>query len=325
MIIVLPRYGEYGASSRYRHYLLTDYLRKEGHSVRIFPFYIWKSNKFLMYPIYAFLRLLVLCIFHKRLFYVEGDFFPHMGIGISPRRYILDFDDPVWNWDKIFKSYSSRKWDRLVRGSEHLVSGSKETLNYWSKLQPKGLYAITTFPKNFYPCVDSIGSSKRSVLWIGSPSTSPHVDEIFRSEPELSSLFEWYLVGYSGTFSDTKEQIHTIEWSYDAELHYASKCNIAIAPLSSADSEAKFKCGFKIVQYCALGLKVVLNRSGVNKEWSWLNNAITVDADGKWSETLEKALAMPLDRSLIRTQFDQDLSGEIVFERIKNLIYKCAE
>lgn len=320
MIIFLPRYGKYAASSRYRHYFLASYLKENGYRVRIFPFYIWKNNKFILYPFYFSLRLIVILVYNNSLFYIEGDTLPHVGLRFAPKNYILDFDDPVWNWDKLFKSFSRGKWSNLVEKSLCLVSGSKSTLKFWEGLQPNHHYAITTFPRSFYRLEENVRGDNKSVLWIGSPSTSIHVDNIFRREPELLDKFSWYLIGYSGSLLINQKSVTVIPWSYNAELFYASKCDVAISPLSDDDILTQYKCGFKIVQYCALGLKIVLNDSGVNKEWLWLNNISVCRYQNKWSDALYSAFKLNIKRVEIVENFSREISGEIVFEDIKRLI-----
>ena len=316
-IVFLPRYGKYGASSRYRHFFLASWLNDQGYNTVVYPFFIFKRFKGLLYCFYFLRRFLVLVKHRRDLFYIEADVFPYLGFGIRPRNYFLDFDDPVWNWDKIrLGNLSDRKWYKLVDGAKLLVSGSTHTLNLWSeRTKVDTLLAPTTFSKDFYESVNFQAEVESLTgCWIGSPSTSKFVDDLFKNQPEFSE-YNWVFVGYEGEL-EVNNNILVLDWSKQNEIYAASISNFAISPLFGSSEEINFKCGFKIVQYLALGLNTFVNPVGPNL---FFKDSVGVHlVSDSWVQSVQNTTL--IDANLIKQDFVGNLCSELIFTNIQSKI-----
>lgn len=319
-MIILPRYGRYGASSRYRHYMFAEFLSGAGEECKIFPFFIFRRFKLLLYPLYVIIRIYVIVRYREHRKYVEGDFFPYLGIRLVPvSNYVIDFDDPVWEWDRILRSFSENKWTRLVSGSDMVVSGSSFTIDYWTQRMRGELttaFVPTSFSCDLYRQKIRLPTGEKPhVLWIGSPSTSKHVDWLFEVDVSLIYAFNWHLIGYSGKIVEG-DTVCIHPWSREAEERYGNLCSVAISPLMDTDESTRFKCGFKIVQYLALGLPVVANPFGANLIWK---DAIGVQMcqPQEFKYFLKNSLTKLTPSEEIIRYFRSNISHEVVLPELR--------
>lgn len=314
-VVFLPRYAEYGASSRYRHYFLAEYLKSKDYNVVVYPFFYFKDYKAILYPFYFIFRVFVLLRFRNANFYIEADPFPYLRIPYTPKSYIIDFDDPVWLWDRVYFGLNvERKWNALVKNASLLVSGSYCTLNLWKETAGfKIVYAPTSFSKDFYPVIET-RTDELIGCWIGSPSTSKHIDILFNREPSLLEL-KWNLVGYKGPL-EGKATVTVLPWSKISEINAAKNSSFAISPLYGDSEEVNFKCGFKIVQFLALGLPTFVNNSGANRFFLEYSGVVKVDTS--WHERIRQCYFY--EGRLIRNEFEEKLSTDKVFPVLKRSI-----
>lgn len=315
-IIFLPRYNYWGASSRYRHFMLSQFLNDSNIKTSIYPFFQTQNNKIIFYLFYCLKRFLVIIFHWNSKFYVEGDFFPYLPFNlILPKKYIIDLDDPLWNLERVNISTVKRKWFRLLSNSLFLVSGSPYTLSFWEgKCENlSSHFTPTTFKSDFYNCSMTPTRKREIGGWIGSPSTSLYVDDLFDSEPDLLLNFNWILVGYEGKYH-SHFNVEVLSWSKDNEELMGLKSDFAISPLTYNEKISDFKCGFKIVQYLALGLNTIVNEVGANK--IWLQSEGVHLAKENWAHAIENSKF--LDSKKIQTFFKRNIASDYVFIKLKN-------
>ncbi|WP_432788501.1 hypothetical protein [Polaribacter marinivivus] len=317
-IIFLPRYNYWGASSRYRHFMLSKFLNESNVKTSIYPFFEKKDNKIIFY-LYYFIKRFLIIIFNKNSkFYVEGDIFPYLPFNLLlPKYYIIDLDDPLWNLEKINTKYNTKKWTKLIQNSSFLVSGSPFTLKYWKKKCKNLLthFTPTTFKSHFYSIPSKSLNERKIGGWIGSPSTSKYVDDLFDKEQDLVIEFNWILVGYKGKYKNYKN-VKVLDWSKYNEEAMAINSDFAISPLTYDSKISDYKCGFKIVQYLALGLNTIINDVGANKIWKDSLGVHTVNLN--WHESIKNSNFIENNR--IQSFFKENIASENVFIELKDKI-----
>lgn len=314
-IIFLPRYNYWGASSRYRHFMLSQFLNESNIQTSIYPFFEKKNYKTIFYLFYFIKRFLIVIFNRNSKFYIEGDIFPYLPFNILlPKYYVIDLDDPLWNLEKINSKFINKKWSELIGKSLLLVSGSPYTLKFWRK-KCKYIsthFTPTTFKSDFYNNFGKFSLDRKTGGWIGSSSTSIYIDDLFDSEQDLILKFNWILVGYSGKY-ENHYNIKVLSWSKANEESMACISDFAISPLTHNVKISDYKCGFKIVQYIALGLNTIINEVGANKIWMESPGVHVVKSN--WCHSIENSNF--IENHKIQSFFNKNIASEHVFINLK--------
>lgn len=110
------------------------------------------------------------------------------------------------------------------------------------------------------------GDSRLKIGWIGSPSTLKHLKGILPVLEKLNKKEPFNLViiggGESIGFSGTEI---LVPWSEEEEVKEIQRLDIGIMPLTDTSWE-RGKCAYKLIQYMACGLPVIVSSVGVNNE-----------------------------------------------------------
>jgi glycosyltransferase involved in cell wall biosynthesis len=102
--------------------------------------------------------------------------------------------------------------------------------------------------------------------WTGSHSTMHYLDELLPVLKRIISESDAGLMIISNRPPSFRlPNLKFIRWSESGEIDDLLKFDIGIMPLK-ADSWSEGKCGFKLIQYAALGIPCVSSPVGVNKK-----------------------------------------------------------
>ncbi|HNC14037.1 MAG TPA: glycosyltransferase family 4 protein, partial [Cyclobacteriaceae bacterium] len=136
--------------------------------------------------------------------------------------------------------------------------------------------------------------SRITIGWTGTHSTLKYLDFL---EPIFQSLEQKFpgqvrFLVIANKKPDLK--LHSLEfipWNKSTEIPDLLKLDIGVMPLTD-DIWAKGKCGFKALQYMALGVPCVISPVGVNSEI--VDNGVTgflATTKNEWIEKLERLMA----------------------------------
>ena len=141
-------------------------------------------------------------------------------------------------------------------------------------------------------------SSTFVIGWTGSHSTLKYLDEIFPvlEELEKNFSFEFHVIADFPPKCQLKS-LRFVKWNKLTEIEDLLKFNIGIMPLPD-DVWSKGKCGFKALQYMALGIPAIVSNVGVNAEIvdHGINGFICSNG-GDWKEYLKQVLT---DSNLVK-------------------------
>ncbi|HYG25777.1 MAG TPA: glycosyltransferase family 4 protein, partial [Caulobacteraceae bacterium] len=99
-----------------------------------------------------------------------------------------------------------------------------------------------------------------TVGWIGSPATAHYLAPL---EPVLSELAEETGLRAVAIGATVGSLFEVVPWSEDGEVEALADLDIGVMPLADSPWE-RGKCGYKLIQYMAMGLPVVASPVGVN-------------------------------------------------------------
>jgi glycosyltransferase involved in cell wall biosynthesis len=237
---------------------------------------------------------------------------------IFNKRLIYDFDDAIWlpNTSANNQLAGLVKWHHKVRNicrwAYRVSAGNQYLCDYAKQFNSRVVLNPTTIDTENYhnqlnhqsPAGIAQMSSKTSekiiIGWTGTHSTLAYLASLV---PLLSGLEKKYLFELRVIANQPPDfqlsSLHFIPWSKETEITDLLSFDIGIMPLFD-DQWAKGKCGFKALQYMALGIPALVSPVGVN------NIIIDNEVDGFICNTSEE-----WESSIIKLLCDSSLRSKI--------------
>ena len=306
---------------RYEQYLLL--LFQQGFSYRIYPFLDQQTNDILYQPGHYRAKIIgVLRGFGRRftLLFRLGSFdfvFIHReAVPVGPpvvewiiarvwcKKIIYDFDDAIWLPDSHADILSRLvKWRAKVtticRRSERVSVGNAYLADFARRYNPRVVINPTTIDtEHHHDRIQQQDTALPVIGWTGSHSTLPYLDALVPVIAQLEEQFTFQLL----VIADQPPVFHLdslrfIPWQYATEIDDLLRMHIGLMPLPD-DPWARGKCGFKALQYLALGIPALVSPVGVNTE------IVTHGVDGfhcrtdeDWYQHLAYLLQRPSERA----------------------------
>jgi glycosyltransferase involved in cell wall biosynthesis len=344
-ILALATYPERSAATRFRLMQVLPYLRARGWDVHFEPFVeddfltgFYAGGNRLKKAAYLGSRSLhrlasaikatgVDAVFIQREAALIGpaytEFILHSLKGLP---IIFDFDDAIWHYDlprsthpiaaRLLKDpakcwYTMRRASCVIAGSNYLAQRAREVS---SKVEvvPTVVSSTTWAPLPGRLEGAFHGEGAPRIGWVGSHSTAHQLELV---EPALRRLradgydFEIHVVGAGDGFALDTVEVESRPWRLDAELQEFQRLDIGLAPMHS-ELVYEGKCGFKQIQYMAVGVPFVS---------SWVGGARDFVVDGEnglvahVAEDWYRHLKALLDSPELRTRLSQN--GRRLVER----------
>jgi glycosyltransferase involved in cell wall biosynthesis len=218
-------------------------------------------------------------------------------VKVLRKQVIYDFDDAIWipntsgenkliSYFKAFwKVPKICKWVNVVTAGNHYLaafatdSGAKNVVYLPTVVDTEGRYNLQK---------QHIVDKKLVVGWTGSHSTLKFLDTIVPVIQKLQGKYNFTFL----VIADKKPELNIkdftfITWNELSEIEDLIQIDIGLMPLTN-DKWSEGKCGFKLIQYMALGIPSVASPVGVNKAiidenengylcsdpWDWENKII---------------------------------------------------
>jgi glycosyltransferase involved in cell wall biosynthesis len=187
------------------------------------------------------------------------------------QRIVFDFDDAIIYRDSrrgagISKTRLGR-FRRTVKGCELVIAGNTYLREIAMEYNPRVLTIPTPIDMNRYTERKPAPSKTIRIGWIGSAVTLFYLEELYHVLRELCrERKEVRVKVVSDEFPDWHDvPLERKPWVREEEIQDLHSFDIGIMPLTD-DPWARGKCGFKLLQYMAVGSPVVCSPVGVNAE-----------------------------------------------------------
>jgi len=215
---------------------------------------------------------------------------------------IYDFDDAIWLTDntserRIIAFLRNRsKVASICKWSYKISAGNLYLANYARQYNKSVVIMPTTIDTTKLHVVGDSPPQKESqrltIGWTGSFSTLKYLSGLEPALTEIENLFPHVdFVAIADRPPDLKmPRLRFVKWSKETEVQDLVKFDIGIMPLPD-DPWTNGKCGFKALQYMALGIPCIASAVGVNKEIiDHENNGILCVTKKDWIDGLSRLI-----------------------------------
>jgi len=352
-VLLMPKYGKAGPSSRYRFYNYLGLFDTAGLKCSVRPLFNdnfvrqlysrRRKNKPLAAWCYLKRIITLLTLFRYRLVIIEYELFPYFPtfferlLRLTGIKYIVDYDDAIFskyeNGGRLVRFFLGRKIQKVIKYSAATITGNNFLRTYAGKFNHNVYLIPTVVSSARYDAINIDGNSDEIVLgWIGSPETAsyliPFLSAFSRVQRDNITL---RLIGFDMnlTYLLSGLKVELVDWNEETEISEMKKFSAGIMPLTD-DIWSRGKCGFKLIQYMACKLPVIASPVGANTEI--VEDGITgllateiqewVNAIHYLCDNSEKAMQMGLKGY---EKFRRHYSLESVSGKYIELIKKTAE
>lgn len=281
-----------GQRFRFEHYL--SYVQKEGMQYKISSFYTskgWASlykQGSLMVKAFAVLTgygRRCIDLFRLRNYgyvYIYREaaplgppLFEWIIAKLLRKKIVYDFDDAIWvpvvsDANKIirgikcfYKIKSICKWAAVISVGNSFLASFAAKYNANVRIIPT---VVDT--ENAHNTMKPLAATQQVpvVGWTGTHSTLKYLQIVLPALKTIQQKINFAFIVIADIDPQlTIEQYRFIKWNKETEIEDLLKMDIGLMPLTD-DELSKGKCGFKAIQYMALGIPPVVSPVGVNKD-----------------------------------------------------------
>ena len=317
ILFIAPYPHNEAPSQRFRFEQYIGYFKENGIEITFAPFLdvkTWKTlysegniakkalglfrsfvKRFLLlFTLYKYDKIFI----HREAAHIGPPFFEFIIAKVLRKKYIYDYDDATWlpNYSETNASFHRLKayWKvkYCIKWAYHVTPGNQYLANYAQKYNDKTTIIPTTIDTiNHHNLITNYDAEKLVIGWTGTHTTMHYLDFLVPIIAELEKKFSFdFLIISNENPTYQLKSLKFIKWNHATEIQDLAKISIGVMPLEQ-DIWSEGKCGFKGLQYMALGIPVLMSPVGVNKKiLEDKVNGFLVKTPQEWKDCLETLL-----------------------------------
>ncbi|MCU0438340.1 MAG: glycosyltransferase [Raineya sp.] len=316
ILFLFPYPHETAGSQRFRFEQYLDFLKQKDFSITLKSFLSQKTwnilykDKYFLQKVIGILNgfwrrfILLFSVWKYNFVFIHREATP---IGfpwvewciakIFRKKIIFDFDDAIWlpntsQQNKIVAKIKFHEKTALICRWAYKVSAGNAFLADYAKKYTSHVFInpTTIDTENWHnPALIAPKKNERPIIgWTGTHSTIQYLLFLVPIIEQLSQKFDFTFLVISDKKPDFMlDNLLYIPWNKTTEIEDLSKMDIGVMPLED-DLWAKGKCGFKALQYMAMGVVPVISPVGVNTEIVQdQQNGFLAQTEQEWLNALE--------------------------------------
>lgn len=310
-IIFFTKYTDKGPSSRYRSYQYQAYF-KEHFELEYLPLLddnyilnLYGNNRTNCFKIVkSYLKRVfqvVKLIGTKDIIFVEYELLPYFPpvleylLYISRVRLVLDYDDAIFHNYDLHNNFFVRvllgkKISKIARFANCIITGSPYLTEYFKKYNNNVLEIPTSINCNQYKIQFFEKKENFIIGWVGSKSTSKNILmllNVIEKSIKINSNIVFKLMGFDANLKHyfTHPNVQFIEWSEESEKYFLNELNLGIMPLYDNHFN-RGKCGFKLIQYMAMGKPTLSTPLETNLKINRDNHNFFASEENEWIKSI---------------------------------------
>lgn len=237
---------------------------------------------------------------HREIAQIGPPIFEFIIAKVFRKKIIFDFDDAIWlpnfsehnakfQW---LKAYGKIK--HIIKWSYKIAAGNEYLLDYSKQFNQQVFLNPTTIDTEFLhnPALHNRENNRVPVIgWTGTLTTAKYLGQLIPVLEKLKQTHEFqFLVISNEEPKEALPNILYVPWRKETEIEDLMRIDIGVMPLPD-DKWSKGKCGFKALQYMALGIPTLLSPVGVNKEIIEHNvSGLICEQQEDWYDSLKNLL-----------------------------------
>jgi glycosyltransferase involved in cell wall biosynthesis len=235
---------------------------------------------------------------HREASHVGPPVFEFLISKVFRKKYNYDFDDAIWlpNYSETnarfhrLKAYWKVRY--CIKWAGSITAGNDYLANYARKFNSNVQVIPTTIDtENHHNLKTDYQQDKLIIGWTGTHTTMHYLDYIIPVIKELEQKYDFeFLVISNEAPAYPLKSLRFLKWKRETEIADLARISIGVMPLEM-DIWSEGKCGFKGLQYMALGIPALMSPVGVNTQIiSHTENGFLVIKLEDWKNQLEVLL-----------------------------------
>ena len=317
ILFIAPYPHNEAPSQRFRFEQYLDYFKEKELDITFSPFLdakTWKTlysegnvpkkaigimrsfvKRFLLlFTLYKYDKIFI----HREASHIGPPIFEFIIAKVLRKKYIYDYDDATWlpNYSETNASFHRLKayWKvkYCIKWAHHVTPGNQYLANYAAKYNKNITIIPTTIDTiNHHNLETDYNVQKIVIGWTGTHTTMRYLDFLVPIIAELEKKHEFdFLIISNEAPTYHLKSLKYIKWNHATEIQDLAKISIGVMPLEQ-DIWSEGKCGFKGLQYMALGIPALMSPVGVNNQiLEHKVNGYLVKTPQEWKDCLENLI-----------------------------------
>jgi len=203
---------------------------------------------------------------------------------------VFDFDDSLFVDGKGEESTARRgAFEKAVLLADHLIPGNSFLSQAANQPEKSTIIPTVIDTDRYVPRTAPRKDTKIVLGWMGTAGNFPFLESVV---PAIKRILKRYPNALMRIVSNSEfvplsgvERVQQIPWSAETELDWLQSFDVGLMPLIDSPL-TRGKCAFKMIQYMAVGIPVVVSPVGANGEVFESPEPIGFMPDGDWEEDL---------------------------------------